>query len=237
MADQFFVYENMARDKMIKKGFNGEKIHVVYNSLDFEIQLNIFNQLELRVEKPSINLFKNNLPTLFFIGRLTLKKKIDQLIQAVIGLNKKQLSYNLLIIGEGPAMGILKKLAQPLLKKGLCHFQGAVFDESKIAELIYHSDLCVSPGNVGLTAIHSLTYGVPVATHSNFSNQMPEAEVISEFENGFFFKEDDLEDMVKKIKLWFSKFHRHKTKKILRSKSTIFIILIFKLRYLKRVLK
>ena len=98
MADQFFVYENMARDKMIKKGFNGEKIHVVYNSLDFEIQLNIFNQLEL-VEKPSI-IFKNNLPTLFFIGRLTLKKKIDQLIQAVIGLNKKQLSYNLLIIGE-----------------------------------------------------------------------------------------------------------------------------------------
>ena len=62
-------------------------------------------------------------------------------------------------------MGILEKLAQPLLKKGLCHFQGAVFDESN-SELIYHSDLCVSPGNVGLTAIHSLTYGVPVATHT-----------------------------------------------------------------------
>ena len=68
MADQFFVYENMARDKMIKKGFNGEKIHVVYNSLDFEIQLNIFNQLELRVEK-ALNQFIQKQPTNPFFYR------------------------------------------------------------------------------------------------------------------------------------------------------------------------
>lgn len=217
LADQFFIYENKAGNAMIRKGFNRNKIHVVYNSLDFEAQLEIFDRLEQKAYQPSTQFFKNNLPTLFFIGRLTFRKKIDQLIQAAIRLNKKQLSCNLLIIGEGPAMGTLEKLAQPLLKKGLCHFQGAVFDESKIAELIYHSELCVSPGNIGLAAIHSLSYGVPVATHDNFNNQMPEAEAIKEFENGFFFKEDDVEDLVQKIKLWFSKFHEKKTKRKLRS--------------------
>lgn len=178
LADTFFVYENRAKDLMIRKGFNKDIIHVVYNSLDFELQLQIFNQLEKKNQSTQLQLFRNNLPTLFFIGRLTINKKIDQLINASIILNKKNPSFNLLIIGSGPIKKKLEKLAKPILKKGLCHFHGAVFEEIKIAELIYHSDLCVSPGNVGLTAIHSMSYGVPVATHDNFNNQMPEAEAI-----------------------------------------------------------
>ena len=49
------------------------------------------------------------------------------------------------------------------------------------------SDLTVSPGNIGLTAIHSLSYGTPVCSHSNFNNQMPESEAIINFEKWFFF--------------------------------------------------
>lgn len=218
LADKFFIYENSAKDKMVKKGFEREIIHVIYNSLDFELQLQIFNQLEKKNQSTKLKLFRNNLPILFFIGRLTSKKKIDQLIQASILLNKINPSFNLLIIGSGPAQKKLEKLAYPILKEGLCYFHEAVFDEIKIAELIYNSDLCVSPGNVGLTAIHSMSYGIPVATHDNFKNQMPEAEAIEPFENGIFFNEDDIEDIAFKIKLWFSKYHGIKSKKELRSK-------------------
>ena len=48
-------------------------------------------------------------------------------------------------------------------------FYGACYDESKLGELIFNADLCVSPGNVGLTAVHSMGYGTPVITHNNFA--------------------------------------------------------------------
>ena len=72
--------------------------------------------------------------------------------------------------------------------EGNCIFYGATYDEKELSKLIYMSDLTVSPGNIGLTAIHSLSYGTPVCSHSNFNNQMPESEAIINFENGFFFR-------------------------------------------------
>ena len=68
--------------------------------------------------------------------------------------------------------------------------------------MISKSDLCISPGNVGLTAIQSLGYGTPVCTHNNFKNQMPEAESIIEGYNGTFFEENSLESLKNKIINW-----------------------------------
>ena len=61
------------------------------------------------------------------------------------------------------------------------------YDENEIGDLIYNADLCVSPGNVGLTAIHTLTYGTPVLSHANFPNQMPEFEAIDKDFTSFLF--------------------------------------------------
>ncbi len=182
LADQHLAYENKGKNRMVEKGFDPQKIHVVYNSLDYEHQLRLFKKLETQVKQK-----KNELPTLFFIGRLTRQKKIDLLIQAAIALNKKSPKYQLLIVGDGPERPGLEDLAKPLMDKGLIRFEGAVYDEACIASLIYNADLCISPGNIGLTAIHALSYGTPVATHDNFQNQMPEAGAVRDFENGFFF--------------------------------------------------
>ena len=91
-----------------------------------------------------------------------------------------------------------------------------MYDENLIAKHIYESDLCVSPGNVGLTCIHSLTYGTPVSTHNNFKNQMPEAEAIQDGKNGFFFKENNIEDLQVQIIKWFELYHDKTTKDSVR---------------------
>ena len=52
--------------------------------------------------------------------------------------------------------------------------------------------MLVSPGNVGLNAVHALSYGTPVITHNNVNNQMPEHETIIENFNGCFHKENDI---------------------------------------------
>ena len=199
LANHNLVYEERAKKLMTEHGFEQNKISVVYNSINYEQQLSLFQKLE-RKKKNSI--FKNNYPVLLFIGRLTKQKKINQLIEAVKILNQK-VNFNLLIIGEGDEKLRLEELAQDLIKENKCIFYGKSYDEDELSRLIFNSDLTVSPGNIGLTAIHSLSYGTPVCSHSNLSNQMPEVESIIEGENGFLFKENDILSIVNGIISWF----------------------------------
>ena len=210
LANHNLVYEKRAKKIMLENGFKQSKISVVYNSINYEQQLNLFQELE-KEKKNSI--FKNNYPVLLFIGRLTKQKKINQLIEAVKILNEK-LNFNLLIIGEGEEKLNLEELAQELIKENRCVFYGKSYNEDELSRLIYNSDLTVSPGNVGLTAIHSLSYGTPVCSHSNLSNQMPEVESIIEGENGFLFKENDVQSIVDGITNWFDKKKSIDKKKI-----------------------
>ena len=73
-----------------------------------------------------------------------------------------------------------------------------------MGKYLTNSDLCVSPGNVGLSAIHSLSLGTPVCSHGNLDNQMPEAESILHGYNGFYFKENNLESLINGMETWFA---------------------------------
>ena len=77
------------------------------------------------------------------------------------------------------------------------------YDEKVNAELVYHADLCVSPGNVGLTAIHSMMFGTPVITHNNFAYQMPEFEAIRSSGTGDFFEQGSIDSLALSIGNWF----------------------------------
>ena len=77
----------------------------------------------------------------------------------------------MVIIGDGQEREKLEKLSRQLDVK--TWFYGACYDDVQTAQLIYDADICVSPGNVGLTAMHVMSFGTPVITHSNFVNQMP----------------------------------------------------------------
>ena len=81
-------------------------------------------------------------------------------------------------------------------------FYGLCYDDNKNAQLIYDADLCVAPGNVGLTAMHSMVFGTPVITHNNFSMQMPEFESITPNITGDFFKYNDVSSLSQKIEDW-----------------------------------
>jgi glycosyltransferase involved in cell wall biosynthesis len=210
LANHNLVYEKRAKKLMIEHGFKQNKTSVVYNSINYEQQLNLFQKLE---KEKNNSIFKNNCPVLLFVGRLTKQKKVNQLIEAAKILNEKS-NFNLLIIGEGEEKQSLEELAQDLIKENKCIFYGKSYDEDELSRLIYNSDLTVSPGNVGLTAIHSLSYGIPVCSHSNLSNQMPEVESIIEGENGFLFRENDVLSIVNGIISWFDKKKSINKKKI-----------------------
>ena len=214
LASHNLVYEKRSKKLLTDSGIDANKISVIFNSIDYQKQKEIYKKLE---KSNPFKIFENKYPTLFFVGRLTPQKKIDMLINAVKKINEK-FDVNLLIVGAGPSLKSLKLLAENLINQKKCIFFGECMDEKILSKLIYNSDLTVSPGNVGLTAIHSLSYGPPVCTHSNFSNQMPEAECIREGDNGFFFHENDINSLEKKIYDWLrngKRFNRDEVRNVI----------------------
>ena len=129
-------------------------------------------------------------------------KKLDQILKAVKLLKDDGVSYNVTFIGDGVVREQLESLTTELGLQDSVWFYGALYDEKKIAEFLYNADLCVSPGNVGLTAMHAMTFGCPVISHNSFPKQMPEFEAIEPGNTGAFFKENDIEDLARAIKQW-----------------------------------
>ena len=82
--------------------------------------------------------------------------------------SKKNDLLSVVIVGEGNEKARLQRKYSKLIKRGLVHFAGDIYDESKLCKYFKNAHLFVSPGNIGLTAIHSLSYGTPVVSHNNF---------------------------------------------------------------------
>lgn len=209
------TYSEGAKKRMIDKGFSENKTHVIFNSLQYAYQKELFDKLQNGKIKKDWDFFDTDHPVLFFLGRLTQVKKIDLLVKSVMEMNRNDIKFNLLIVGDGEEYQSLEKMASGLIENGQCYFTGNVYEEKKLANYIYYSDLCISPGNVGLTAIHSLTYGTPVATHNNSLRQGPEHEIIQDFINGFYFQENSSPSLVENTLKWFDQ-HQKIDKKTLR---------------------
>lgn len=205
LADHVLLYGNYAKNLMVQEGFNPEKLHVIYNSLAYSQQKSIRQQL--KVTSVFSNHFGNTQPTLVFVGRLEPQKKLHLLIEALA--RPANTTPNLCIIGDGQSRASLEALTNNLGLLDRVWFYGACYEEAILAQLIYNAHLCVSPGEVGLTAIHALTYGTPVITHGNFSRQMPEFEAVEQDKTGQFFKENNVQNLSQTIQNWL---HQHSTK-------------------------
>lgn len=208
LSDQTLLYGNYAVTIARKQGYRKNNLAVIHNSLDYNRQLELRQQLG-----PSTiyrQHFGNNYPVLIFIGRLTSVKKLDLLVEALTILKAKDKKYNLVFVGDGIERHPLEILVKEKGLSSCVWFYGACYDEAINAELVFNADLCVAPGNVGLTAMHSMVYGTPVITHNDFAWQMPEFESIIPGITGDFFKRGDVDSLQHKIEEWFSK---HKDKR------------------------
>ncbi len=202
MCDAAFIYNERSCQIMEKAGIPSRKLHPIYNSLDYDTQLTIRNSL-----KPSLlysNHFGNENKNIVFIGRLTQGKRLDLLLEAIEQMRNRGHNINLTFIGDGQDRESLeRKVAEKNLSSQVW-FYGPCYDEYRNAEMIYNADLCVSPGFIGLTAIHALMFGCPSITHNDFNHQAPEFEAIQEGKTGAFFSKGDSTSLMNTIEKWFS---------------------------------
>jgi glycosyltransferase involved in cell wall biosynthesis len=132
--------------------------------------------------------------------RLIALRRLDLLIDALALLAGRGVRANLLLVGDGPERARLEAHARA---RGVrTHFEGACYDEGRIAELVMASNVVVAPGKVGLTAMHAMAYGVPVVTHGDADDQMPEWEAVVPGSTGSLFAKGDVESLAAAIEPW-----------------------------------
>ena len=196
-----FLYGNHSRQLMLKEGFAADKLYVIHNSLDYDAQLPL--RQSLRPKPVFSEHFGNSRKNIIFIGRLTKVKRFDLLINALAELKRRGQLLNVTLVGDGEERQRLETMVSEQGVSEQVWFYGACYDERTNAELIYNADLCVSPGNIGLTAMHVMMFGCPAMTNDDFDHQMPEFEAIKEGQTGAFFHAGDATSLADSIEVWF----------------------------------
>lgn len=207
-----FLYGNHALKTMRQWGMKEDRLHVIYNSLDHAHHLKLRKKIASGSNSALREHFGNDRPVLLFIGRLTPQKKLPLLFKAVRQLEDRQTFVNILIIGEGSEREQLQEIASGLQSQ--TWFYGKSYEDMELSSLIAGADLCISPGNVGLTAIHCMSFGTPVISHGNKDHQMPESEAIIPGRTGLLFDEGSSDSLANSIQEWLDYQQENGRKKI-----------------------
>lgn len=206
MADCNLLYGNRAKNIMLDSGiYQPNQLKVVYNSLDYESMERIRSTMTADDRQQlRQSLFGNvSVPIIVAIGRLNKVKRYDLLLKSLQLLKEEKVIFRCLIVGDGDELERLKKIAAELCLTDWIRFHGVAYGEAA-DRLLLASDLCVIPGDIGLSAMHAMSAGLPVISHNNYTRQMPEHEAIVEGKTGSFYEYESVSSLAKSIKGWLS---------------------------------
>lgn len=219
LAHDLLLYGHRAKDILAEGGIDASRMHVVYNSLDYDAQVRLRKPLDEGTRRSGVaQLFpqleigdatNRALSPLLFVGRLLEDKGVDLLLEVVASLASNS-AYEIvaIVVGEGPARESLERQARALGITDRVHFEGACYEETRIAELFSYASLCVIPGDLGLSGIHSLTYGTPVITHDDLDRQKPEFEAVREGVSGAYYRRGDATSLADTVLEWLESADR-----------------------------
>jgi len=127
------------------------------------------------------------------IGRLTAKAQTDLALQALA--KPEAAGIVLHVLGGGDAFDDLKDQAARLGVQGRVHWHGGTADERRIAAIANRCRAFVYPGEVGLSIIHAMAYGLPALVHDDRRRHMPEIAAFTAGETGLTFRRHDANDL------------------------------------------
>jgi glycosyltransferase involved in cell wall biosynthesis len=204
LANAWLFYGHFGKQMAIQRGFPADKLHVVYNALNYSQQVAARRNVTAEdLQKVRQELFAEpELPILVCCSRLQPHRQLHLVIAAMRLLADRGCRVQLLLISDGPERERLESQAREA--EVPVHFYGACYDEPTLARLIMAADLTVAPGMVGLTAMQSLAYGTPVLTHDDVDHQAPESESLTPGLTGQLFRYGDVADLAQQIAAWFA---------------------------------
>lgn len=126
---------------------------------------------------------------ILFVGRQTAKAKLSLLIKA---LAMPHLSgVHLHVVGEGEESEKSRAVAKAVGVENRITWHGVTTDEADIAPIANRCRMFVYPGEVGLSLIHGMAYGLPCVVHSDRWQHMPEIAAFKDGQTGRSFSPND----------------------------------------------
>jgi glycosyltransferase involved in cell wall biosynthesis len=144
--DAMIAYSQRGADEYAALSFPRERIFVAHNSVSAPPSLLI---------PPRLLTFHPR-PTILFVGRLQVRKRVDSLLRACAALDSKP---RLVIVGDGPEREVLQSLAKEIFPSA--EFVGAKY-EAELTPYFMEADLFVLPGTGGLAIQEAMSYGLAV---------------------------------------------------------------------------
>jgi glycosyltransferase involved in cell wall biosynthesis len=202
LCDYFLAYGERGRLSWAKIGLDPARYQSIFNSLDYRRQIGLRNEL---INSPQYSQTDPKKFDIVVVGRLTARVKVGLLFDAVVQvcMNASTPEITITIVGDGPERSALELHARRLSLK--VNFLGAIYEESIVSKILWRADALVAPGQVGLTAMHSLMYGTPVLTHGNFEDQMPEVEAVKHRWNGSLFEQNSSAGLAAELEYWLAR--------------------------------
>ena len=204
LAHDLLLYGHNAKQIGIAEGFGPERMHVVFNSLNYAAQ----REAEAGLPADSVTQVRQRLfanpdrPMVVCTTRLVPHRRLDMLIEALRLLREEGIEANLALVGDGPERQALE--AQARVAQVPTTFTGALYREEEIAPIMTAANILVAPGMSGLATMHALGYGVPVITHDDPFEQAPESEAIQAGVTGDLFRRGDVHDLARAMRPWLA---------------------------------
>lgn len=188
LSDGILLYNGDGFKRLINCNIDRKKLFVVNNCINDE-----------SYKKPLINSIDKKIK-IIFSGRLETRKKLELLIKAIKIFKERKILVELDIIGSGPSQSLLKTLVYDNNLEKEVTFHGALYGKDADM-LISNANVGVIPGDAGLSVIHYMARGIPVITNNNLKGHGPEVSAIYNGKNGYFFEDNNPNDLVDKILL------------------------------------
>lgn len=190
LSDVMLAYTRTGIAYLESHGFKKGRVFATGNTIDQEPIKNAIAAWD------GVDRFKGK-KGLLCCSVLREKVKLDQAIRVLPDARLKDVV--LAVIGEGPMKAEYERIAAECGVAERIIWLGATRDQMVMAPWFLSAKAFVYPGSVGLSILHSMSYGLPVIVHGNAEHQMPEYEVMEDGKTGLCFEENSTEDLLEKI--------------------------------------
>ena len=160
-VDRTFVFSDASRDQLLQLRIPAGKIDTVSMTVDPEdfspkrTSSSVFAELGVTVD---------DRPVILSVGRLSLEKNVDSIIDAVRGLQARSPAPLLVVVGDGPAAAALKRRCRDEDFVSFVSFVG--FQSGRVLRELYASAssfvFASRVDSLGLVNLEALASGVPV---------------------------------------------------------------------------
>ncbi|TMW55558.1 hypothetical protein Poli38472_010440 [Pythium oligandrum] len=162
----------------------------------------MFTGVDTTLFAPSTNIFRSEVFTIGYVGRLSTEKSVGVLLSVAKLLVDRGIPCRVRIIGDGSQRERLKALTASWNLSSIVTFTAAIYDPPRLAEEFQRLDVYVSPcfeETLGIAPLEAMSCGVPVVGFATGGV----GEFLEDGVNGIAIKEPTAEAMTEAIMLLY----------------------------------